>query len=281
MIQGSLYSDKRIQALAAKAAEDAGKNARVAPQLLFAGVMFMLVDAIEGGELLLPQVKVPVASWDETWDRFEREGHLAMKAVSEEELVAKATGPRVTKDELYANVATYAVFNAYDAVTALGIPASEHLKLLTLAVVTAENGFTFVGESACAWPANYDQDIGNRLALDNAKNKMWSVMSYHLKQQLHTGTHLTQTPLPWAEPTSDTEVPPNVSVGEAAANETWEDRLWREEGELKERLTNLENFLGGPLFEKLADQQKRLLIEQKQAMWSYHTILVARLAGIS
>ena len=118
----------------------------------------------------------PRMIWDQVWDRFNsisttinRKEETMSNSVTEEELIAKATGPRVTKEELEANIAGYGIFNVHEALTALGIPALDATKLLTIAVVTMKNGFTVVGESACAWPANFDADIGGRLALTDAK----------------------------------------------------------------------------------------------------------------
>lgn len=68
----SLYQDTRLQELAKTAAEGAGKNAGVAPQLLFADIMFMLVDAVEDGRLLLPPNQTPKMTWDEVWDHFDK-----------------------------------------------------------------------------------------------------------------------------------------------------------------------------------------------------------------
>lgn len=115
------------------------------------------------------------------------------KSVTEEELIAKATGPRVTKEELEANVSGYGVFNVHEALTALGVPALEATKLLTIAVVTTLNGFTVVGESACAWPANYDKDIGERLALGDAKGKLWALMDYELKSKVVLAQQIGQS----------------------------------------------------------------------------------------
>jgi hypothetical protein len=114
-------------------------------------------------------------------------------SVTEEELIAKATGPRVTKEELEANVAGYGIFNVYEALTALGVPALDATKLLTIAVVTTKNGFTVVGESACAWPANFDADIGGRLALSDAKNKLWALMGYELKSKVVLAQQIGQS----------------------------------------------------------------------------------------
>ena len=54
----------------------------------------------------------------------------------------------------------------------------------TVCLVTLKNGYTTVGESACASPENFDQEIGNKLAFDNARNKVWSLEGYLLKQKL-------------------------------------------------------------------------------------------------
>ena len=58
------------------------------------------------------------------------------------------------------------------------------MTLLTFCVIVAKNGFTFVGQSACASPENFDPEIGKRIARENAVRKMWPLMGYALKQQL-------------------------------------------------------------------------------------------------
>lgn len=56
---------------------------------------------------------------------------------------------------------------------------------LTVCCLTLENGFTVLGESACASPENFDAEIGRKIALENAKNKIWMLEGYLLKQKLH------------------------------------------------------------------------------------------------
>lgn len=56
---------------------------------------------------------------------------------------------------------------------------------LTVCVLTLQNGFTVTGESACASPENFDVDIGRNIAFDNAKQKIWPLLGYVLKQKLH------------------------------------------------------------------------------------------------
>ena len=55
---------------------------------------------------------------------------------------------------------------------------------LTVCCMTLENGFTITGESACASPENFNQEIGEKIAKENARNKIWMLEGYLLKQKL-------------------------------------------------------------------------------------------------
>lgn len=55
---------------------------------------------------------------------------------------------------------------------------------LTVCVLTLKNGFTVTGESACASPENYNEEIGNKIAKDNARSKIWSLEGYLLRENL-------------------------------------------------------------------------------------------------
>lgn len=55
---------------------------------------------------------------------------------------------------------------------------------LTVCCLTLKNGFTVTGESACASPENFDVDIGRKLARDNARNKIWALEGYALRNKL-------------------------------------------------------------------------------------------------
>jgi len=56
---------------------------------------------------------------------------------------------------------------------------------LTICCLTLENGFTVTGESACASPENFNAELGRKIAKDNAKNKIWALEGYVLKQKLY------------------------------------------------------------------------------------------------
>lgn len=62
--------------------------------------------------------------------------------------------------------------------------------VLTVCVITLQNGFTVTGESACASPENYDQNIGEQIAFGNARDKIWQLEGYLLKEKLYQGESL-------------------------------------------------------------------------------------------
>ncbi len=59
------------------------------------------------------------------------------------------------------------------------------LQTLTFCILTLENGFTVTGESACASPENFDAEIGKKIAYENAREKIWLLEGYLLKENLH------------------------------------------------------------------------------------------------
>jgi len=56
---------------------------------------------------------------------------------------------------------------------------------VTVCLLTLENGFNVIGESACASPENFDEDIGRKVAKNDAKSKIWNLEGYLLKEILH------------------------------------------------------------------------------------------------
>lgn len=103
------------------------------------------------------------------------------------------TAARVTPADIEANIASEHYFTAMDGVVGradspsivAGTPVSSPLDLLTFCVLVLKNGFTVTGESACASPENFDADIGKKIARQNAVNKIWPLMGYELRSQLH------------------------------------------------------------------------------------------------
>lgn len=55
----------------------------------------------------------------------------------------------------------------------------------TICIITLENGFEVTGESACVDPKNYDREIGERIAKENAFEKIWLLEGYLLQEKLY------------------------------------------------------------------------------------------------
>lgn len=55
---------------------------------------------------------------------------------------------------------------------------------VTVCCIPLKNGFTVVGESACASPENFDQELGRKIAFDNAKQKIWALEGYALRNRI-------------------------------------------------------------------------------------------------
>lgn len=95
--------------------------------------------------------------------------------VTEEELASRAVAPRVSQADVDAEVR-----NAYFHV----IPDS----MMTICALTLQNGFTVLGKSACADPRNFQKDIGERIAREEAYGKVWALLGFRLADRLHAET---------------------------------------------------------------------------------------------
>lgn len=132
------------------------------------------------------------------------------KTIEQEILSKGLTAPRVTPADIDANIEREYYFTAANGVDGYEIAvlrASEvhaslelepmssdpnlmdtklgPLTILTFCVLVLRNGFTVTGESACASPENFDAEIGRKIARANAVQKIWPLMGYALKEQLH------------------------------------------------------------------------------------------------
>jgi hypothetical protein len=55
---------------------------------------------------------------------------------------------------------------------------------MTVCALKLRNGFVVIGESAAASPENFDEAIGRKIARDNARNKIWALEGYALRNAL-------------------------------------------------------------------------------------------------
>jgi hypothetical protein len=95
----------------------------------------------------------------------------------EQEIQAKGkTAPRVTQADFDANIISSEIVKH----------VSPSGQILRWAVITTASGFAVTGDPSAAVSAeNDDASIGERIAIDNARNKLWPMMGYELKQRLH------------------------------------------------------------------------------------------------
>lgn len=54
---------------------------------------------------------------------------------------------------------------------------------VTLCEILLDNGYSVRGESACVNPANYNKEIGERIAFDNAFDKLWPLFGFLLAEK--------------------------------------------------------------------------------------------------
>lgn len=119
----------------------------------------------------------------------------------ETDILAKGlTAPRITLADIEALIiGTYCFTAAQGARAAIAddgaigtgpLADAGPLGLLTICVLVLQNGFTVMGESACASPENFDAGLGKKIARDNAVNKLWPLLGYQLRDRLHGAVEL-------------------------------------------------------------------------------------------
>lgn len=117
---------------------------------------------------------------------------MSDQAIEQEIQDKGLTAPRITPADLQENIASVHYFIASDAMQHESAVHEQFgdgwllgsTQLLTFCVIQLRNGFTVTGESACASPENFDAEIGRKIALQNAEQKIWPLMGYALKQKL-------------------------------------------------------------------------------------------------
>lgn len=62
--------------------------------------------------------------------------------------------------------------------------------LTTVCLLTLANGFTVTGEAACVSPENFRAEIGEKVAYENARAKVWQLEGYRLKEACFRGREL-------------------------------------------------------------------------------------------
>lgn len=89
---------------------------------------------------------------------------------SDSEAAVIAVAPRVTLDSLTAKIAGEAYI--------------VHENILTICILRMANGFYITGESAPASPANFNAELGRKIAREQAVRKAWGFEGYALREAL-------------------------------------------------------------------------------------------------
>lgn len=80
---------------------------------------------------------------------------------------------------------TLAVLNENIVHTEIVKHVSQSGQILRWAVLTTRNGFAVTGRpSVSVSPANDNAEIGEKVAIDNAKQGLWPLMGYELRSKL-------------------------------------------------------------------------------------------------
>ena len=65
--------------------------------------------------------------------------------------------------------------------------ASSALQRLTFCALVLKNGYTVTGESACVSAANFDAELGRKIARQNAIDKCWPLFGFALACDITAG----------------------------------------------------------------------------------------------
>ena len=101
----------------------------------------------------------------------------------EQQIQAKGlTAPRITPADIERNIID----------TEIVKHISKSGQVLRWAVITTTNGFAVAGKPSCAVSSENDNDeVGEAVAIDNAKAELWPLMGYALRDQLFHQTKET------------------------------------------------------------------------------------------
>jgi hypothetical protein len=104
---------------------------------------------------------------------------MTEKAIEQEIKDKGLTAPRLTPDHIDEQIRSFA-FHVFPGTTT------------TVCLLTLRNGFGVVGESACVSAENFDEAIGQKIAFNNARDKIWLLEGYLLRDWVHANEQEVQ-----------------------------------------------------------------------------------------
>lgn len=88
-----------------------------------------------------------------------------------DELLANSPAERVTKESIDSRIKEVGYTRLSETVT--------------ICSINLDNGYSVRGESACVNPENYNEEIGQRVAFDNAYAKLWGLFGFLLAESTY------------------------------------------------------------------------------------------------
>lgn len=92
------------------------------------------------------------------------------------------TAPRLTPDYIESLIAgefTTTLDRAFN-----GAPTLPSMAVFTICTLVLKNGYIVIGESAPVSAENFDRALGHKIARQKAKDKIWAVAGYALRDKL-------------------------------------------------------------------------------------------------
>jgi hypothetical protein len=108
-------------------------------------------------------------------------------AFATEGLAPSSRGPRVTMQDIEANIACEYSVNAGEVLAGNGgmLPrGASSLNLLTVHFIVLKNGFVVIGKAAPVSAENFNPHYGKQLAREDAIRQVWPLMGYALRGRM-------------------------------------------------------------------------------------------------
>ena len=99
------------------------------------------------------------------------------KAIEAEIQAKGKTAPRLTPDIIDGKIKAERFFFVPE-------------RAVTICALTLENGFVVTGESAPVSVENFDMEIGRKIARAKAREKIWALEGYLLRERLHVSERI-------------------------------------------------------------------------------------------
>lgn len=113
--------------------------------------------------------------------------------VTEAASAAVAVAPRVQLKDIEASIAAKyyttgdrAIIHAEGMGEGIG-PRPDPLAILTICILVMKNGFTVIGKAAPASHENFNRDLGQKFAYEDAIRQLWPLMGFALRDRLANG----------------------------------------------------------------------------------------------